>query len=435
MSDAPWLENITVAEQASRNGAAPARPARLEEVVAAFQRWLYLPDADVVLAVLGAVAASRLPGDPVWLLVVAPPGWGKTEVIAPLAGLADVHPTATLTEAALLSGTPRKERSEGATGGLLRQIGERGVILCKDFTSVLSMNRDTRAAVLAALREVYDGSWTRHVGADGGRTLHWEGKVGLVAGVTPVIDTHHAVMGAMGERFVLYRLPEDDAEEQAAAALAGAGREVEQRAELAGLVAGLLEHLPDAPALVLSGEESGRMVALATLAVQARSAVVRDGYSREIELVPGAESPTRLAKMLSRVLAGVLAVGASREAAWRVVGKMALDSIPAIRRRMIEDLAALDGWAPTGELAEEAGYPTTTARRALEDLAVYGLALRQRGGEGKPDLWRLAERTRDLLRRSVPEMSVPPETPYSKGQSADDDFSGTVPTGGSGGAS
>ena len=33
------------------------------------------------------------------------------------------------------------------------------------------MNRDTRAKVLAALREVYDGRWDRNVGTDGGRTL------------------------------------------------------------------------------------------------------------------------------------------------------------------------------------------------------------------------------------------------------------------------
>ena len=104
--------------------------------------------------------------------------------------------------------------------------------MCKDFGSVLSMNRDARAAVLAALREVYDGSWTRHVGTGGGRTLTWSGKVGLVAGATPTIDRHHAVMGAMGERFVLFRLPEVDASEQARRALAHAGREKEMRQEI-----------------------------------------------------------------------------------------------------------------------------------------------------------------------------------------------------------
>ncbi|MEJ7696241.1 MAG: hypothetical protein WKF78_06395 [Candidatus Limnocylindrales bacterium] len=35
--------------------------------------------------------------------------WARRELLDPLAGLPDVHPTATLTEAALLSGTPKRE--------------------------------------------------------------------------------------------------------------------------------------------------------------------------------------------------------------------------------------------------------------------------------------------------------------------------------------
>jgi hypothetical protein len=133
----------------------------------------------------------------VWVLVVAPPGGGKSEVLQATCGLPDVHPTGTLTEPSLLSGTSSKERSAKAKGGLLREIGDFGVILCKDFGSVLSMHRDARTATLAALREVYDGSWTRHLGTDGGKTLSWSGKVGLIAGCTQSVDRHHAVIGAM----------------------------------------------------------------------------------------------------------------------------------------------------------------------------------------------------------------------------------------------
>ena len=70
-------------------------------------------------------------------------------------------------EAALLSGTPAKSRAKDASGGLLRKISGSGVLVVKDFTSILSMNRDTRALLLAALREIYDGHWSRNVGTDG----------------------------------------------------------------------------------------------------------------------------------------------------------------------------------------------------------------------------------------------------------------------------
>ena len=257
----------------------------LAETVAVFRRWLYLPDPAPLYAVLATVAANRLPGDPVWLLLVGPPGSGKSELLQALGSLPDIHPAATLTEAALLSGTPKRERADTASGGLLRTIGDFGILLAKDFGSVLSMQRDARAAVLAALREIYDGEWTRHVGTDGGRTLHWTGKVGLVAGCTPTIDRHHAVMGAMGERFVLYRLPHVDAHEQGRRALAHAGEEKQMRAELSDAVAALFERQFAPPAKRLD-HDAERLVSLAALVVRCRSAVERDGYTREVELIP-----------------------------------------------------------------------------------------------------------------------------------------------------
>ena len=98
-------------------GGEAVQPTTLLEVIRGFRRWLYLPDLGALIAALGAVAANRLPGDPVWLLIVAPSGWGKTEVLGPLAALPDVHPAATLTEAALLSGTPAREKVKGRQGG------------------------------------------------------------------------------------------------------------------------------------------------------------------------------------------------------------------------------------------------------------------------------------------------------------------------------
>jgi hypothetical protein len=40
---------------------------------------------------------------------------------------------------------------------LLRKIGDRGILVIKDVTSILSADRNVRASVLAAVREIYDG--------------------------------------------------------------------------------------------------------------------------------------------------------------------------------------------------------------------------------------------------------------------------------------
>jgi hypothetical protein len=136
---------------------APA-PFSLDEVHATFRKWFgdeY--DMDAIDAVLATAAAERLSGDPLWLLVISGPGATKTETVQTLMGCG-AHVTSTIqSEGALLSASSRRERSKTATGGLLRKIGDRGILVIKDVTSILSADRNVRASVLAAVREIYDG--------------------------------------------------------------------------------------------------------------------------------------------------------------------------------------------------------------------------------------------------------------------------------------
>ncbi|MBM3744855.1 MAG: hypothetical protein FJW34_03540 [Acidobacteria bacterium] len=379
---------------------------------------------------LGAVAANRMDGDPLWLMFVGPPGSGKTEVLQSITGLPNVHPVGTLTEAALLSGTPGRERARDAKGGLLRVIGSTGLILCKDFTTVLSMHRETRACLLAALREIYDGSWTRHVGADGGRILHWAGRVALIAGVTPVVDSHHAVISAMGERFLLHRMPRCDRRQQAGRAMWHTGQERNMRRELSEAVKELFASLVLPPVKMPEGGLKDRIIGLACLAAQGRSAVERDSHTREVELIPESEAPGRLAIGLARLYGGMRAIGIAHAEAWRLTAKVGLDCLPAVRRAVLETLLAAIGPMDTPEVAAAVRYPTTTARRALEDLAGHGLIEREPGGGRKPDSWGVTPETRELVENAgltLPErggLCVPEMSLYTT-PTLDDDISGT----------
>ena len=356
-----------------------ADPCALGDVVATFEEWLHLPDPGALEAVLATVAANRVETfDPLWLLVVGPSGGGKTETIAGISGLADVHQAATMTEAALLSGTSRREKAATAKGGLLREVGDFGILTLKDFGSVLSMHRDARAAVLAALREIFDGEWTRHVGTDGGQALHWAGKLGLIAGATPAIDQHHAVLSQLGERFVFYRLSVGAAGSKARRSLRHQGREREMRKALREAVCGLFAalDLSDVPAVTKADED--RLVALTTLVARARSPVVRDSYRRELELVPDAEAPGRLIGVLARLLTGLRMIGTTNSEAWRVTVKAGFDSMPAARPEAVELLVTRNAPATTTEVATKLGLPNPSMHRVLEDLAAHGVLVRER---------------------------------------------------------
>jgi hypothetical protein len=364
-------------------------PCTIDETIEVFQRWLILSDLRPVYAVLGTVAANLLPGDPVWLGLIGPPSSAKTEILNSTSMLPNVVAAATLTPAALLSGTPQRQQHKNAKGGLLRLIGDFGILVLKDFGSILSMRAEAKSELLAALREIYDGSWTRHVGSDGGRTLSWQGKVGLLFGATGVIDSHHGVIGSMGERFLLSRLAPVEEGQFFRALLHVGAASGQMRKELAEAVARLFAGRRAEPCPI-SEDETQRINRVIMLAVRLRGSIERDRHTREMENVLGAEGTARIGLTLERLLAGLDTLGVERETAMEVVEAVALDSVPPIRRRAFEYLASLaPGGADTPTIAKAVDLPTNTVRRALEDLTAYRLVERSPQGAGKPDQWTL----------------------------------------------
>jgi hypothetical protein len=382
----------------ARGKPSDAPPMTMAEAEEVYARWLHDDDPVPTRACHAVyVANEKLDGDPVWLALVGGSGWGKTERIMALAGLHGIVLASSLKgEASLLSATPRKDWAAGAHGGLLRLIGDRGILVLKDFTSVLEMDRKERGRVLAALREIYDGHWDRNVGAEGGQTLTWDGKCGLLTGCTTAIDRAHGVMAEMGPRSLFLRLAPGDLGKVANAALDQMGQEDQMRAELAQATAGVLTHLPGAPHKV-TGEVRARVIALASLASQARSPVHRD-WGGQIELIGDAEAPTRIIKQLGKLWEACGLLGLPQAESWEVVSRCALDSIPKLRGAVIRHLADVSG-ASTADLWRALEHPRRTVFRALEDLAAHHVV--DQAGEH----WVLSERARSwMASKTVPEM-------------------------------
>jgi hypothetical protein len=370
-----------------------------------FRRWLG-PTYDMYAldAVLSCAAVDQLSGDPAWLLVVGGSGNAKTETVGALAGVGAVVTSTIASEGALLSATGVKERAKDATGGLLRRVGERGLIVVKDFTSIISMNRDMRAQVLAALREVYDGKWERNVGTDGGRSLTWTGRIVLIGAVTTAYDTAHSVIAAMGDRFALIRLDSITGRQQAGRqALSNVGSEVQMRRELAEAGRLVLTSI-DHDRAVLDDKTEVYLLGLADVVTWARTAVERDNQGEVID-AHAPEMPTRLAKMLGQIVRGGLAIGLDHDRAVSVATRIARDSMPPLRRMIIGDL--LDHpYSTIKDIQLRVHRPYATVRREVQ--ALYALELLDEMQEEPGDRYRYAlsssldlEAVRALVSRNV----------------------------------
>lgn len=350
-------------------------PVTLDDAHQVFRRWFgddY--DTDALDAMLAAVAVERFndESDLVWLLLVSGSGNAKTETVQALRGIDAAVVSCISSDAALLSATPKRSRSANATGGLLRKIGERGVLVIKDVTSILSMDRNLREKVLAALREIYDGYWVRDTGTDGGMHMEWSGRIAVIGAVTTAWDTAHSVVAKMGDRFVLIRI-DSTINRQAAGrkAIRNTGSETKMRQQLADAAAGVIAGMNHEPDELTDNEAETLMIA-ADLVCNARTAVEYD-YRGDVIDAHAPEMPTRFAKQLAQIMRGATAIGMEPKAALKLAMRCARDSMPPLRLAIIEDLAQNPN-SSASDVRRRINKPRTTVDRQLQALHMLGIA-------------------------------------------------------------
>jgi hypothetical protein len=350
---------------------------RIEDVHGLFQKWFGKEyDTATLDAVLAAAAAEKLPGDPPWLLIISGPGNAKTETVGSLNAIPGTIVVSTIaSEGALLSATGKKSRAKAATGGLLRRIGARGTLVIKDFTSILSADRNVRGPMLAALREIHDGLWVRNVGSDGGQTITWEGRLVLVGACTTAWDAAHAVIASMGDRFVTIRSSSRVGRDAAGArAMRNTGAEIAMRKEIATAVAALISTAIAIPRDCTLTEEEGReLLQAANIVTLARTAVETD-YAGHVIDAHEPEMPTRFIKQLVQIFRGAVSIGIGREQALALVMRCARDSVPPLRLAVLRDIEAneLDD-CRVADVARRLQKPWTTVDRTLQALHVLQL--------------------------------------------------------------
>ncbi len=334
-------------------------------------KWFYQPDLQAIRIVLGTAKAHYLDiGDPAWLFVVAPPGTGKTTTsIMSACGLPEVVSLGDVSENTFLSGFYKHKEP-----GVLEKLGKtteegntfitkgNALFLLKDFTTVLSMRREKRKGILSQLREIHDGEFKRTFGT--GETKIWQGRVTIIAAVTPILDRHYSIFTTLGERFLQVRWHRPNSHEAGEWAIRQQGNEAEIQEGLQEAVEEIFEQSSkDAPALGV--RMIRRIASFAEVIAIARTHVFRESYGdRDIEYVPEPEANTRIAKGLAAIARGIAALSGRKRVAEEDLQdalRVGLDCLPEVRRKLL--LAAV-----AEQELKSVDMPWTTGKRTYEDL-------------------------------------------------------------------
>lgn len=333
-------------------------------------------DEDAAEALLTAVLANKLQGDPVWLILIGPPSAGKTLLLTPLEGIWDCRLLSNVTPNTFLSGA---HSVAGGDPSLLNKLGDRPFVAVKDLSTILESHPYDRAELFSQLREIYDGHISKSFGT--GITREWSGKLTLVMGMTGAIDQYDSLRSELGERFLRFRFnPPEDRHELAKQSASAAGHEDEIRGELHDAYVEALTAAADRlDDVTISDRSRSQLAALAVIAAQARTTVNRG-------LKPEPELPPRLmGQLLKFAQAQASLRGWDDMEDLSLLRRLTLDAVPEPRRGVLKDIGATicqkqeeDPSVKVGEL----NYMSTPTRYRIIDDLVRLDVLEKEDGEG-----------------------------------------------------
>lgn len=357
----------------------------------------YMEDVSAIRLIAAVVLSNRMPGDACWLMLVGGSSSGKTELLNMVTGVPKfVTEVSMLTSNTFLSGM---RSGKGGEPSLLLRIERTSVLVMKDFTTILSMNKDEQQAIMGQFREVYDGKMAKATG--NGANITWEGKITLIAGVTEKIHVMESKFSGMGTRAIQFTLPAQDSIKTAQRSAKIRHGIKESREHMKAEFREYIEHM--IPQVVSSNYEIPADVSLKLLYVADFASLVRSpverNYKGEVEYVLSREMPMRLSNQLHTLGSVFMAMeaGVLVSEDEKILYKLGLDSMPKGRRLCLRVLA-VTGSSKTKEVAAAIGYETETARKWLEELSVLDICKREvNEGGNRGDNWVLKKEYRDIM--------------------------------------
>jgi len=393
-----------------------------KEIQKTFEKFLMVEDKDFIRLTYATIIGNQMPSQrPIWLMLVAPSSSGKTTALNAFNGLKlknpvsgeiiePTHNISDLTENSFASGMNRGDKQTS----LLHKIPYGGVMVFKDFTSMISKNEQTRMTIMGQLREIYDGAYTKRTG--NGEDVLWSGKIGAIAGVTESIFQHMESMSAMGDRFVLYQVVQPDRVAVTKFKISQINTGITEYSIMPKLKEMTQEYLQrafnamsdsDKVDIKLSDKQIDEIVSVADFCTMVRSGLIMDNFRGRILFVPTPEMPMRMFEQMYAIAISFMFMrrldepDCSNEMPKEdltVIYKIAFDSIPVVRRIALQYLTLYDGGVTTAALARKINYESEVVAGWLTQLNSLGIVRRVKQHNGG-NSWVLETKYRNVMEK------------------------------------
>lgn len=371
-------------------------PITLQDVEQEIEAVFLLKDKGVVPIMLAAVAANLLgvSDRPVWLLLISGSSGGKSALLALLDGLKDlIVGIDTLTSNTFASSF--KSFNEPS---LLHKANNK-VLVFKDFTTLLSMNRDGLRDIMGQMRAIYDGKFDKKSG--NANDIAWVGKIGIIGGGTMEVQRRMREYSENGERFINYLIEQPAALEMTRRAVANQKDFKLKEKHLQEIVGAYLKQLINESGeinLTMPDDLREKMIQVSDFSTLARSPVITDFKTGEVVFVPDREMPARMATQFINMAIVFMLMNPERVLSSdhaKILYKCALDSIPVDRRMILRVLTEYSK-ASTKAIAIYLNYPTPTVRKWCTQLNALKMVERT-AGDSSSDNWSLRPQYRTLM--------------------------------------
>jgi|WetSurMetagenome_2_1015567.scaffolds.fasta_scaffold97553_1 hypothetical protein len=398
----------------------------LQEIENKIDSYLFLPDKSVIKLLAAFALTCKLPIPPLWLFIAGGSSTGKTELLSLLEKVKGWYALDDLTENTLLSGMKRHDQS----ASLLDRLPKQGFIVFKDFTTMLSKNKDVLGAIMGKLRVIYDGSYKRETGGQVESKM-WEGKLSLLAAGTGTIYSKTEEFNEMGTRSVVYKLDAPDDYDIGSFMYDHQKDDRKQKKEeLQSMVELYIKNI-QVPATYdqlppITREVWKDLEDIAHLASTARSPVEREkwGPNRRQTMKHEKEGMGRLFGQLKAAAYGLMLQNERNgltNADKKLLYKIGLDCIDPRRRGVLQALTRNVYGGDTQQIGDYMGYVKESADIFVEDLYAHDMLEKHRAGNKTS--YTIKDKYRDIMSKfeniKVEQKALPTEeTPAPEEQKA-----------------